>query len=750
MKMRTKSRIYAVLAFFVIAAALCGCKEELASDPGFEVNKDRIEVPVEGGTFEVGYTVANPVPDGSIRPVSERNWVHDINVSDDRIEFTVDENTAFEPRESRVELLYTGGNVRRYFTVSQSAAEEYVFKIDIKEIGETEVYASVQPADAEMTYVVMTVTESDWESINESEEILFANIVSQFEYNADMYKLTLAEYLDDFDVLKTGYSEVRLSGFQVATDYLLFAVGMSLEGDQLSEIVLSPFTTKDVEKQDMTFSIDVAVEGGYRALTTVSPSDENVYYIATVTQCSYWGEGMSMEEIAQNVMEGEISTGGSYGKTRNQVVEEMRVKGEYVRRDTLMQNQAFYALAFTVTDDGYVNSEVECEEFSTGDVPLSSNTFTISVSGIGLDMADISVETANNDSYVCVVEPLFEWEGMSDDEILSGIQEEYYEQEYMHNGNIGFTQTRLMSGIEYAVYVFGYEVPTYVGAVTTRLYKKTFTTLASDSYDDLSFTWDFLNVKDRSVEVSITADPETVLYYYGIAPADYTEDMIRSEIDLLIEEEIYNSFMTKVYDAGDFMRKYGVRGDAGKTFDGLYPGSAYKVYCVGVSDRTGAYMTPFYYSDTVMTDDAEESGLTIELMYDEYYDGTEVAKLYPDLIMAAGYAILPVDVRIEGGDASGWWFHIYAADITDKTAYTDDWLIQYLLENGVDSQYSSRLFFCPWDEDITMIAVAKDKEGLYSNVFRKKINLTESGAAPAEDFVMPNMVLYSQNAIILR
>lgn len=748
--MRNNIRFYAFAMTVMAFLALYGCGEELVTTSEFVIEQERIDVPVEGGSFEVAYTLENPTSDGQLKPVSEREWVHDIVAEDGRLVFTVDENTSFEARECRVEVLYTNGNIRQSFTVAQEAAEEYVFKINVIEVKETEVSVSVQPADEEMTYVVMAVTKSGWEGIGQSAETLFANVVSQYEYNADLYKLTLAEYLEDFDILKTGYTEMTLGGFDVETDYYVFAVGMSPEGDQLSELVMEPFTTSGFSKNEVTFTIDVALDGGYKTLMTVTPSDEETYYVTSIKEKRYFQEGTPMEEIAQNIMEGEISSGAYYGKTRSDVVNEMRVKGVYNRRDTLMQNETFYAMAFTVTDDGYVNSDVAYEEFTTGDVPLSDNEFTVSVSNIGLDVVDVTVGTANNDTYVCVVEPSFEWEGMSDEEILEGLQNEYYEQNFMHNGDCSFTQDKLMSGTEYTVFVFGYEVPTYVGAVTTGLYRKTFTTESAGSYDGLEFTWDFVSVGDRTVRVAIDPDPETVLYYCGIAPANSTEDMIKAEINALVEEEIDYAFTTNVKSLGDYMRKYGIRGATEKTFDGLYTGSEYKVYCVGVSDRTGEYVTPFMFSETVVTDEAQTSDLTIELVYDKYFDGTEVAKIYSELLMAAGYAILPIEVKIEGGEAVDWWFHVYSDDITDTDRYSDDWLVEFLMENGVGKAYTERLFFCPWNQDLTMIAVAKGQDGLYSNVFRRKINLSVDGASPADDFVLPDAAPASMSSTINR
>ena len=153
-------RFYAFAMTVMAFLALYGCGEELVTTSEFVIEQERIDVPVEGGSFEVAYTLENPTSDGQLKPVSEREWVHDIVAEDGRLVFTVDENTSFEARECRVEVLYTNGNIRQSFTVAQEAAEEYVFKINVIEVKETEVSVSVQPADEEMTYVVMAVTKS--------------------------------------------------------------------------------------------------------------------------------------------------------------------------------------------------------------------------------------------------------------------------------------------------------------------------------------------------------------------------------------------------------------------------------------------------------------------------------------------------------------------------------------------------------------------------------------------------------------
>ena len=89
-----------------------------------------LQIPVQGGTFDVTYVVENPVEGGEVTciPPFGVEWVHDCVVSDGKVTFTVDSNEAAtpgsDPRVAYLNLEYTGATDRATITISQAAPTE--------------------------------------------------------------------------------------------------------------------------------------------------------------------------------------------------------------------------------------------------------------------------------------------------------------------------------------------------------------------------------------------------------------------------------------------------------------------------------------------------------------------------------------------------------------------------------------------------------------------------------------------------
>lgn len=114
-----------ILAASLAALAVIGCnKVESESTPQIKpVNEDAINVPAEGGSFSVSYTLENPVEGGQISATTEQTeWISDIDYSNiGEVTFTVAANDS-ETRNGSITVTYTYSDTEISFTANITQA----------------------------------------------------------------------------------------------------------------------------------------------------------------------------------------------------------------------------------------------------------------------------------------------------------------------------------------------------------------------------------------------------------------------------------------------------------------------------------------------------------------------------------------------------------------------------------------------------------------------------------------------------
>lgn len=736
MKIRLSLKNCLVGAVILILAA--GCTHEPLPTT-FVLDSTSVEIPCEGATAKVTYTLENPADDTKIVVKAERDWVYDINIDvPGEISFKVDENPQFQTRTCRVDVICLPDNISQSFTVTQELTEPYVYKITITDLQPSMVNVTVKSATPDIPYLIKLVTKADYEKFGATPEALYEVLRGQYEYYCYMYGCDLYQFYEKSGHWHSGLTEAQYP-VDPGNDYYIFAVGMDPHtGDQTTELVLEPFTTPLFDKRDVSFDIKASVEDGIEVNLRIKPSDDNVlYYYCIVNKASYASYGEDYNRIAQTVINSEINSIMYDGCTKEEAVESLLIKGELDKSIIQGQNYNYYALAFTVTGDGYVDSDVAVAEFSTGDVPPSDNTFKITLEDAGIDSITYDVKTTNDDQYIMIIEPASNWEGKSDEQIKTAIAK-YTLSKYkdrIYNGNIHGTKTELIPDTDYIVIICGFEVPVSKAAVTTDIFKSEFRTLASPSADDFTFESDFKTVSDRAMRVSIAGTPDGVLYFWGICPKDYDEGRIFTDVDILVQEQISNKFTTGIQDKAMFMRRFGSRGTSEKFFEALYSETEYKVYAFAVNPEDGEPCSDVIYGDVTKTKKATTANVSIDIDY-KYFDGFELALIDSGFMGASGGTMLQADVTVTG-NPDNYYFSVMADDLTSPSVLTDDDAIVHLYYNGEDNEWSSRLFALDYDKTYTILGVAKTKDGQFGPVFREKIILTKDGVTPIDEFDDP-------------
>ena len=139
------------------------------------------------------------------------------------------------------------------------------------------------------------------------------------------------------------------------------------------------------------------------------------------------------------------------------------------------------------------------------------------------------------------------------------------------------------------------------------------------------------------------------------------------------------------------------------------------------------------FSEVFTTPAPKVSESYITINTDKYYDGFEIADLYPnDFADADGWAVLPLEVEIHG-DIVEYYYDVYVGDVTDVTYPTDDESILDLVQYGKRNEPIS-YSYCYFYESLTLIYFGKDSDDNNTVVTRVPLYLDPENCADASEF----------------
>jgi hypothetical protein len=208
-----------------------------------------------------------------------------------------------------------------------------------------------------------------------------------------------------------------------------------------------------------------------------------------------------------------------------------------------------------------------------------------------------------------------------------------------------------------------------------------------------------------------------------------TADDVKDDIRNMIEKSYYG-------DMYEFSYYELSQGKSTGKISFLAPQTQYKVAAVVMDEDTGEFLADVIFSEPFSTGEENYADITITASYDKFYDGDDLYELNADAgAQYRGYAMVPVTVEIDGEYSSYYYTMIdYVTGLEDPTKYPDSMLYETLVYYGV--YYAEKVNFrAPWDKTVLLAAMAIDKEGRYSRVFRQKCQFKKRNASPIEDLL---------------
>lgn len=726
-------RFWTILWGVLLATTLYSCQEEPEmATPEIQLGQTELTIPSDGSAVSIAYQIVNPVEGERISVSESADWLA-VNTSKPRaIEFIAAVNESTEERKTEVTVSYKGAQSLT-ITVTQSCFDQPL-KIEVEEISATEILFSVVTTDPELTWLPMITSKAYFDGI-ESDEALFIEDMEYINYLAEINDLTLEQYLEEV-VAVGSIEDIFFANLSPSTEYVLYAYGITTSGKRTTAIIKAPFTTEAAWDGDITFKFEVEEED-HILYYKIFPSHTGVPYYYGITSeetLNMWkaeyGDNLK-EAIQRGDIEYYIQLFYDYGfiESRDEYFSMYNEIGNI--RDGYQSCKAntkyiFYAAKWN--EDCELIGEVATFEYTSEPVPPSDNQITLEVSNITQSTADVHVTTTNNDPYVVIDVESKTIEGMSDQEIFDYIYNTYdsYLPEFTFRGNKTRTFSRMNPNTEYTFVAFGYNAETMT---TQTVSKATFKTESSHDPKDCVFEFEVSNIDTETAWVNIKPSDNGHHYYWAVFLKDVDAAGVRSYVDMIIEDWYEG-------DVAAFSSWNLSQGPASEEVWDMIPETEYRVAAVVIDYKTGEFLADVQFSEVFTTKAITYADIDVSVNFGAYYDiealvaagHTEYKNLLRD-----GDAILPARIVISGSSAAAYYYNVYRRDLTDETTYPDHIFQESLQEDG--STYPETNFAVAYDYPLTMVAMAIDRNGNYSHIFRKTFTITAEGASPIDDFL---------------
>ena len=738
-----KSMKKLLAAALVLSLGFASCEPEAEPlIPEIALGMSEVVLGSEGSAVQVVYNITNPVAGESLTVSEAAEWLT-VTVGARTIEFTATMNDSGEERTAEVAVAYAGAEGKT-LTVRQKVVVEPIV-LEVESVGATEVNFTVKLADNNMRWLPLIVDGLTW-SDSATDDELFVDDMSYFNYMATYeYGCSISEFIEMISFVGTPNGIVTYDRLSPSTSYVLYAYGITLEGERLTDIVKVKFTTEPPYEGDITFDISVTEEKHVMNIK-IEPSHSGVaYYYDIITDVTLadWQAEYGTTDLKSSVQAHIDATIDEYLYWGD-----IYDKSEYYDwySTTLSVNDLFECVANTNyiiyackwNEECQLVGEICSVEHTSATVMPSNNNIALTLSDPTQTTVNVKTTTTTSEPYVIMGVPTSEWEGMSDREIYAWIMAYYgtfYITDFIFEGNVEGTFTGMDPDTDYTFVAFGYEA----GVMTTKkMVRATTKTTKAGNPADCTFEFEW-EVGSTSAYVDVTPSDAAHYYYWHIYPANATAEDVKANINDVVDEWYWGEWSEFAY----YELSQGV---AAGEVSGLVPDTDYKVAAVIVDKYSGKFLADVVFSEVFRTPLMSFSKSTITLHHDKYFNGDDIVswggKKYADY---AGWAVLPISISYTG-DVAEYYYTVfkYYEGLEDPELYDDATFYSSLLSKGI-YYYEAMDFALTWDTDYLLVGLVIDYNGDFSHLYREKVHLTKEGASPASEFFQPSLV--SKNVV---
>lgn len=206
-------------------------------------------------------------------------------------------------------------------------------------------------------------------------------------------------------------------------------------------------------------------------------------------------------------------------------------------------------------------------------------------------------------------------------------------------------------------------------------------------------------------------------------------------VTILCETQYIDQYNTNQEIIDFFVNTYTMNlnvGDFTETVENLLPETRYSLCAFGYN--SGTVTTDLFRLDCETTS-AESSNVSIEVIFDKYYDAKEVAELDPSYsTIPDGFALMPVKVITYDDKIAEYYYDLFATSYLESLQLPDDVIISQLVSAG--PKPSEFLYIVNYDLASKIIAVAKDNNDNFGPLWHsEEFTLTKDGTSDPNEFI---------------
>ncbi|MBO5894308.1 MAG: hypothetical protein J6Q33_00810 [Alistipes sp.] len=485
---------------------------QVEKDSTIKLGKSSMSVSLAGGSYLLEYTIEyngegeNPHKGEKITAEPAESWVNNFNYSiPGALQFNVDANTTSEERQCLVTIKY------RYaedvvFVVKQGAAVSAGFKLENVTSTYFDYTVDVIPDNKTLPYIVMSAApEYIVASGFENGQDYYEDDLAYFGWLGQFYGMSAVQIMQER--AKVGDQPgILVSNGASGVPYTFYCYYFDYEsGALLSDVHMFTVTTAKPDLSNVEFTIETEVVDGCMVKANVVPVGyQGDYYFDVLNENlinSYMEEEvMSFLDTRERMVEYWWSTSVQEMMkelSADQIIANYTCQGNNPDGSSksyyefeLLANSTYYLFAFTMEENALCSSVPQLVKIETGDVAMSDNEITPSVSKLTARTADFTFTPTNNDYYVAGWEKASDWAtyGNNDAErqeyLLANM--EYY----LLSGTQTTSVLNLEADTEYVLYAFGSRGGV---ATTSQIFTQTFKTKSGEagnvtiSFKDLGY-----------------------------------------------------------------------------------------------------------------------------------------------------------------------------------------------------------------------------------------------------------------------
>ncbi len=632
------------------------------------------------------------------------------------------------------------------------------FDLRVDKITNSSAEVCVEPINSFMTYSAMVI-DCEYFDLFSSDEEFIADDIAYYQQQADSRQISLEEYLSA--TLYRGDQKFPINGLSPETDYYLYAYGLDTHGEPTTTLEKVRFTTRSVEQVKATFDI---------TLSNISPSSVSVHIDVKPASTSYYFDFLSEADYRewggdQSAVAAYIADLTKYYRSEGYSGEELFDALASVGPNDddflgLKPNSTYYAFAVGINEQFQVNSKPEIVEFKTPDVVPSDMTFKIAITEVKAGAIFGSITPSNNnDKYFWDIQLRETCDYFEDDELMEVLTSRIDPSAlpyYIQSGPSAIELDHLSPGTDFTICIFGFD-----GAPTTQLTRYNVTTLPAGNPEDLSLSFEAVNISFDRATINVDASVDNVPYIWRTTTRAQYESLMNSlssataVVDELLEAE-YEAFMEAMqsipaYNGFEWTPSLIANElfELGDTSDTprLSENTEYIAWGVSIDLESGLRAADkVFISEPFTTTQLVAGEASVTITLGNYYDGTELYEKggdeYADLkgVVLATYTIEP------NQSAATWYSCVYLSDLS---AASDKNIINNLVVNGydtytedtpeeyryIDKDATFGVSVLEYDTVYSVVAIAKDSEGNYGKGVVLPFELKRNGTSPAEELL---------------